>query len=132
MDEGRIQRIEVDFRLGLLISDKTETVCLHIAEPCCITCEGRTISLTPEDAPSLAPALVLFNAEVADVSIQRTGHLTVKLKDGRSLEADANERYEAWEIGWNGFLFVCSPGGKVTYFQQRGVQGQSDDPPSPS
>jgi hypothetical protein len=121
MDEGRIQRIEVDFRLGFLFGDKTETASLYIETPCYLRCEGRNIPLTPHDPCSLAPALALFNADVADVTIQRTGHLTARLKDGRFVEVDPNEQYEAWQLGSaNGFLLVCSPGGEVALFQQRG------------
>jgi hypothetical protein len=123
MDEGRVQRIEVDFRLGFLFGDNGETASLYIETPCYLRCEGRDTPLAPDDASSLAPALALFNAEVADVSIHRTGHLTARMKDGRSLEVDSNEQYEAWQIGsTNGFLLVCSPGGEVAFFQQRGVK----------
>jgi hypothetical protein len=129
MDEGRVQRIEVDFRLGLLFGDKAETALLCIEMPCYLRREGRDILLTPDDPSSLAPVLAIFNAEVADISIQRTGHLTAKLKDGRSLEVDPNEQYEAWQISsTNGFLLVCSPGGEVSLFQQGRVKGQKDGP----
>jgi hypothetical protein len=127
MDGGRVQRIEIDFRLGLLFGDKAEMASLYIETPCYLRCEGRDIRLIPDEPCSLAPALALFNAEVADVSIQRTGHLTAMLKDGRSLEVDPNEQYEAWQISsTNGFLLVCSPGGEVSLFQQHEVKGQTN------
>jgi hypothetical protein len=127
MDEGRIQRIEVDFRLGFLFGDKTETASLYIETPCYLRCEGKNIPLMPDEPCSLAPALALFNAEVANVSIERTGHLTASLKDGRSLEVDPSEQYEAWQIGsTNGFLLVCAPGAEVALFQQ-GRPEQNND-----
>lgn len=123
MDEGRIQRIEVDFRLGLLFGDKTETASLYIETPCHIRSEGNNTRLVPDAPWTLAPALTIINAEIADVSIQKTGYLTVKLKDGRSLEIEPNEQYEAWQVGsTNGFLLVCSPGGGVAMFQQPGSE----------
>lgn len=129
MDEGRIQRIEVDFRLGLLLGDKTETASLYIETPCYLKGAGEDTLLIPDEPCSLAPVLALFNAEVEGVSIQRSGHLTAMLKNGRSLEVDPNEMYEAWQIGsTNGFLLVCSPGGEVALFEQREVRGQEDDP----
>ncbi len=121
MDEGRIQRIEVDFRLGLYFGDKNETASLHIGTPCNIKSEGKNTRLVPDAPWTLAPALTLFNAEIANVSIQKTGFLTAKLKDGRSLEIEPDEQYEAWQVGsTNGFLLVCSPGGEVAMFQRSG------------
>ena len=119
MDEGRIKHIGVDFRLVLLFGDKTETASLCIETPCYIRSEGKNTRLVPDAPSTLAPALTLFNAEITDISILKTGYLTAKFKDGRSLEIEPNEQYEAWQVSsTNGFLLVCSPGGEIAMFHQ--------------
>jgi hypothetical protein len=122
MDEARVQRIEIDFRLGLLLSDRSETAHVYFETPCYLNSQGEEILLAPDDTCTLAPILALFNAEVGDVAIHGSGRLVVTFKDGRSLEADPDERFEAWQIASpNGFLLVCSPGGSVSVFQANAV-----------
>lgn len=119
MKEARVQRIEVDFRLGLILGDKCESVSLYIETLCHLKCKGYSISLIPGEASGLGPVLELFQAEVANISIQRSGHLIVMFRNGCSLEVDPNDMFEAWQIGSNnGFLLICSPGGAVSLFQK--------------
>ena len=79
MDEGRIRHIGVDFRLVLLFGDKTETASLCIETPCYIRSEGKNTRLVPDAPSTLAPALTLFNAEIADILILKTGYLVRRM-----------------------------------------------------
>jgi hypothetical protein len=119
MAEGRVQRIEIDFRLGLLLSDGSETASLYIGVPCRLHGPNMDAWLIPGEPASLSPVLPFFNAEVANVDARKTGELSVEFRDGHCLSAASHEKYEAWEIGATiGFLMVCSPGGAITIFRQ--------------
>lgn len=122
MDEGLVQRIEIDFRLGFLFADKSETASLYIETPCILKCDGRDLPVIPSKPLTVAPILSLFNAGVADITILGTGHLTVTFRDGRLVEVCPDAKYEAWQLGGasdtNSFLLVCAPGGGVSVFQK--------------
>jgi hypothetical protein len=118
MDQGRVLRIEIDFRLGLLLGDGSEAVTLHIEVPCQFNDGGVDVELRPGEPSSLNPILPFFYAEVDSVTIQKTGRLSVEFRGGQRLHVDPNDAYEAWEIGWQDhFLMVCTPGGDVSVFQ---------------
>jgi len=122
MDGGSIQRIEVDFRLGLHFSDKVDTGHLYIESPCYLIDNKETTLLVPAIATSVAPILSLFNAEVVEVTILKTGHLSVMFSLGRSLTIAPDPAYEAWQIGCMNFLIVCNPGGEVSVFLEPAVK----------
>jgi hypothetical protein len=119
MDEGYIQGLEIDYRLGFLLGDKTESARLWFASPCRIKEENKVTHLVPESATTLAPALALFNAKVTDISFEKTGQLSLHLKDGRSVEVDPDEQFEAWEISSDtlGGILTCPPGGDLSRFK---------------
>ncbi len=119
MDEGYIGRLEIDFRLGFHLADKTEWFRLWIESPCRIREGNKITALVPNSAMTLAPALALFNAKVTDISFEKTGQLALHLKDGRSVEVDPDEQYEAWEISSDtlGGILTCPPGGDLSLFK---------------
>jgi hypothetical protein len=116
--DGFVQLIQVEFRLGMFLSDASGTAKLYVETPCRLKGLDADMPLTPEHSSSLAPALSLFNAQVIDAAIQKTGHLRVRFGDGRSLEVDPDDAYEAWQLGCSVGLFVCSPGGEVAFFEE--------------
>jgi len=119
MDEGYIGRLEINFRLGFLLADKTEWAKFWIESPCRIRNGNKATPLVPESAMTLAPALVLFNAEVTDISFEQTGQLALHRKDGRSVEVDPDEQHEAWEISSDtlGGILTCPLGGDLSRFK---------------
>jgi len=118
LQDGFVQLIQIDFRLGLFLSDNSHKAQLYIASPCRLTGQEANALLNPEESSSLAPALPLFNARVTGISIRHTGHLRVQFGDGRVLEVTPDDAYEAWELGCSiGFMMVCCPGGDVSYFK---------------
>jgi len=119
LNEARLGYLHVDFRLGLDIADASGTVNLTIETPCRLSTESCETILSPDDPPSVAPILALFNADVGKMFVQRTGHLAVEFANGYRLNVSPNDEYEAWQIACkNEFLMVCAPGGMVTVFRE--------------
>lgn len=122
-EDGVVQLIQIDFRVGLLISDKSGEARLLIETPFTMNTTGERSVLIPEDAPSLAPVLALFNAKVMAISIKNTGRLIVEFGNGVSIEVHPDDKYEAWQLsGSPGFRLVCAPGGSVVVFQDDPVK----------
>ena len=120
LEEGLVQLIQIDFRLGLFLADASDSAKLFVGGECIIWADGSPQALTPEDPSSLAPILAFRNAKVARVSIRNTGYLRLDFKSGESLEVKPNDRYESWELGCStGLMMICSPGGSVSLFRDR-------------
>jgi hypothetical protein len=119
LQDGLVQLIQIDFRLGLFLSDASGKAQLYVEAPCHLRGPDVDVALTPAESSSLAPVLPLFNAKVTSVAIRNTGQLKVQFGDSCSLEVDPDDAYEAWQLGCSlGFMLVCSPGGKVSFFKQ--------------
>lgn len=59
---GRVQMIQIDFRLGLLFADGQDSSWLHIETECKLK-DGRAEALfVPEQARTVAPILLFFDA----------------------------------------------------------------------
>lgn len=113
-----VQIILIDFRLGLIMSENTDELRLEIGSQCHLNQSGVDTLLIPEETTSLAPVLSLFRAKVLEIEIQRTGKLSIRFEEGRSLYIVPDPDYEAWELGCPSIdmLFVCLPGGEVSQF----------------
>ena len=119
LHDGLVQLIQIDFRLGLFVSDASGKAQLYVETPCRLRGIDADVLLTPAEPSSLAPVLPLFNARVTRVAIRKTGQLKVEFGDGRTLEVDPDDKYEAWQIACSmGFMLVCSPGGNVSVFKE--------------
>lgn len=120
LQDGLVQLIQIDFRLGLFLSDTSGKAQLYIETPCRIKRADGEVLLTPSESSSLVPILPFFNAKVIGVAIRKTGQLEVEFGNGHSLEVHPDDSYEAWQLGCSsiGSMFVCSPGGEVSLFQQ--------------
>ncbi len=115
---GSVQLIQIDFRLGLFLSDSAHEAKIFIGTKCKLQRLGEEIFLTPSEPSSLAPILPFFNFKVIGISIQKTGQLKVEFGDEHTLEVSPDDCYEAWELGCSvGLMMVCSPGGKVSLFR---------------
>jgi hypothetical protein len=123
-NDGCVQRIQVDFRLGLLLSDGakdgSDSMDLHIEQSCRLKISGTDHLLDPKDKPTLAPILSYFNAKVINVAAKETGQLTLHFGNGDVLIVEPVEQYTAWEmecsINGTGTSLLCMPGGGVGSF----------------
>jgi hypothetical protein len=130
---GRIQMIQVDFRLSLLVSDGPDArAWLHIETPGELRAMGNAILLVPEQPATLAPILSLFNSEVNSIRISKAGHLQVQFGHNHLLEVAPHQKYEAWQLEYSSrdgdLMFVCSPGGEVVLFRQDKSKGAPANP----
>lgn len=117
LQDGFVQIIQIDFRLGLFLADASGLSKLYVGSACRLKGPDSEVSLIPEDTPSLAPALPLFNAKVESIDIRKTGQLTVWFDGGRTLEVEPDEKFEAWELGCSiNLQFICSQGGEVAVY----------------
>ena len=56
----------------------------------------------------------LRGAVIDEVTIDKTGQLSMSFSDGKSLIAVPDRHYEAWEINLpNGEKYICMPGGEI-------------------
>jgi hypothetical protein len=121
LKDGRVQMIQIDFRLGFLITDDDDQVWLHIETPARLKTTASEVLLVPDQSVSLAPILPFFNAPVASIRMERTGRLLVEFQRGASLDVAPHQDYEAWQAGCmiqkKDSLFVCAPGGEVAWFK---------------
>jgi hypothetical protein len=118
LHNGLVQLIQIDFRLGLFLSDLSDKAQLYVETKCRLKSPDADVSLTPADSSSLAPMLPFFNTKAAGVAIQKTGQLRVDFGADRFLEVDPDGAYEAWQLSCStGIMLVCSPGGSVSLFR---------------
>lgn len=118
-EDGVVQLIQIDFRVGLFISDKSGRVQLFIESSFTMITPRERYVLIPEDTSSLEPVLTLFNAKVLAIYINETGELIVEFGNGVSIEIHPDDSYEAWQLsGSPGFMLVCAPGGSVAVFRE--------------
>jgi hypothetical protein len=117
--DGRITRLQMDYRLGLDLTDAEGTASLYIETPCLFYEGSSSYDLIPADTGSLGPALLLFNEGVVAVEVKPQGLLTVFLTNTRRLEVPPDSKFESWQLSLPGrFLLVGSPGGYVSVFQE--------------
>jgi hypothetical protein len=83
LQDGLVQLIQIDFRLGLSFADASGNAQLYVETPCRLKGPGpdTDVLLTPGEPSSLAPVLPLFNAKVTGVAIRTTGQLKVQFRD---------------------------------------------------
>ena len=123
LERGRVEMIQIDFRLSLLVSDGPNDRCWLRIETLSKfrTAEKQTL-IVPERSATLAPALSLFNVEVTAINIARVGHLEVTFGNGDRLEVAPDESYEAWQVECStregDMILVCPPGGDVVVFSR--------------
>jgi hypothetical protein len=117
--DATVHQVQVDFRLGLLIANQSDWMQVHIESPLRLIEPGKPeIRLTPNDYPTLGPALVLFTRAVTRIDASRSGHLTVRFAGGCVIDVEPDEAYEAWQITTPGIAMICQPGGNVVLFEQ--------------
>lgn len=116
---GVVSLIQIDFRLGLFLSDSQEMVTLHVETPCRLRGPSLDEFLEPAAAVTLSPALSLFNSKVLAIEIDSMGNLAVRFEGDRWLEVSPHASYEAWQVGSSTqeILLVCAPGGRVAFFE---------------
>jgi hypothetical protein len=123
---SRLQMIQIDFRLSLLISNGVEDAWVHIETEGKFKFSAQEAVFVPQNTESLAPVLRLFNTKVIGISITKVGKLEIKFERNCWLEAGPDQSYEAWQVSCSGgnedkVMLVCEPGGKVTLFRDGAI-----------
>lgn len=119
LEDCLVGAIQVDNRLGLLLSDSTGDAWLYIEEDCYLSTPLGDSILEPGLPMTIVPILHLFNATVAALDISHSGQLQVRFGNGSLLKVGPNRLYEAWQLGWiAGQMLVCSPGGSVVLYRE--------------
>jgi len=99
-DDGYVHLLQIDYRFGILIADRAESIRVHIGSPFRFQGpDGTEAEVEPEDPPTVAPALQIANGGVKSLAVSETGSLQIDFANGASLFVMASERYEAWQIG---------------------------------
>jgi hypothetical protein len=120
-DSARVQMIQVDFRLGLLIADESGTAQIHIESPFKFQLpDGEWVRIVPEKAETISPILSLANRFVFGVLAGNDGALSIKFDGGYEMQVPPGEQYESWQLAYGRKLLVSGPEGKMDYFQQPG------------
>jgi Family of unknown function (DUF6188) len=130
LPNGRVQMIQIDFRLNLLVSDNLGEAWIHIETIGRLKSAREEIAFVPKETSSLAPVLCLFDARVDGINILKSGQISVDFADGQSLVVDPDASYEAWQVECSRHdeervMLVCNPGGKVTLFRTPAVSEAS-------
>ena len=124
-NDGRIQLIQVDFRLNFLVTDGPNEAWLHVETRGTLNSGATEIPFVPAQSATLAPMLALFNAVVSKIRIAKTGQLVVAFERDRMMFVAPDAAYEAWQIECsteNGdSRLVCPPGGDVAFFHDSKV-----------
>jgi len=122
----RVQLIQIDFRLGLLISDGANDIWVRIETAAHIVSGAHATLFDPAKTQSLVPILDLFNAKVRGIIVDRTGRLEVRFEDSRLIEVLPDRSYEAWQVEYlsksEKLMLVCAPGSKVVVFQEASIE----------
>jgi hypothetical protein len=122
LENARVQMIQIDFRLSLLVSDGQDEAWVHIETPGVLRSGAKELLLTPEQTPTLAPILHLFNAEVTVIDIRKAGRLIIGFAGDGAIEVAPHDSYEAWQVAVQsergGCLLVCAPGGEIAFFEE--------------
>lgn len=119
-NEGRVTRIQIDFRVGIDLSDEEGILSIKIETPFNILMNGVDNRIEPGECSTLAPILCVFNASIEEIVILKSGELSIIFNNALSLNVVPDDEYEAWQISFPGrFLLVCSPGGNVSVFVEK-------------
>lgn len=117
---ARVQLIQIDFRVGLMLSGAGGNAQLYVESPFHVRdANGIDHLLVPGRANTVSPVLDLFNVEISDIRIRKKGILDVRFANEFFLLVHPDENFEAWQIGTANFSMVCSPGGEITLFSQK-------------
>jgi hypothetical protein len=119
--DGRVQLIQIDFRLNFLVTDGFDKAWLHVETQGRLKCGAKEISFVPEQAVTLSPILTFFNTSLSNVIVAKTGQLVVQFEQDRSMIVAPNDTYEAWQMECSTekgeLMLVCPPGGQVALFR---------------
>jgi hypothetical protein len=98
-DDARVQMIQIDFRLGLLIADKSGTAQIYIESPFSMRLSCREwVRIFPERPETLSPILSLVNKPVLEAQAENDGTLTLKFDGDHKICIVSDQQYEAWQL----------------------------------
>jgi hypothetical protein len=110
-----IARCVVDHAFSLEAFRDNDVVTLRIEGPFTVTENGVKHLLDPNEPTTLGPAIALVRAVARRARASAEGRLYVMFDDGREINVEPNQNFEAWEtIGPKGAKAVCSAGGGVS------------------
>ena len=121
---AEVTRVCFDWGVGLTIGPSEPQTDIRIeCHVILVDRHGSAIELAPEGSPhALAPLLRLLRQPVNQFEVMKDGHLKIRTGDGDVLTVAPSTEFEAWEIsGPDGYRMVCSPGGEVTVWSDRGL-----------
>lgn len=122
-----VQMIQIDFRVGLLLSDAANDLQIYLGTPFSLrSTVGVEHHLDPGKTTALGPVLNLFNAEVLKVAITKLGDLEISFQNGFVLQSSPDEAFEAWEALTRGIRLVCAPEGGVVVYESRADRPSED------
>jgi hypothetical protein len=124
-EDGRVQLIQIDFRLNFLVTDGPNRAWLHVETPGSLKIGTTETCFVPGQSVTLAPMLAFFNAIVSNVRIAKTGQLVVEFEQDRLILVAPDKAYEAWQIECSTeggeLMLVCPPGGDVALFRDSNI-----------
>jgi Family of unknown function (DUF6188) len=117
--EGMLGLVKIDFRLTLVVSDRSETIEICIETPFTITDSGADFACVPENPVSLGPILSLVNSQVDFIEATTSGELSVRFATGATINVAPDPSFEAWQLATSTeLLIVCPPEGRVVLFEK--------------
>ncbi len=125
-DDCSITQIQIDFRVGFLISGGSNSFSAYFETPFVYRRDGVKHFVVPGRTESLVPILHTFNCVVSGISATKSGYLLLEFSDGTAIEAGPDETFEAWQLsGLGDFLLVCQPRGEVACFFSESTKATS-------
>lgn len=129
--DGRVQLIQIDFRLSLLVSDGSDKLWLRVETPGRLKSGMTETPILPAHSVTLVPVLPLFYAVVCSVRAARAGSLVIEFQHDVSLRVAPDEAYEAWQVECSTdrdeLLLVCPPCGDVVVFRNLNEVRRADN-----
>jgi Family of unknown function (DUF6188) len=114
-----LRLVKIDFRVTLVVSDRSATIEICIEIPFSIADGGAVSACAPENPESLVPILSLVNSQVNLIQARTSGELGVRFASGATIKVAPDPSFEAWQLATSTeLLIVCSPEGKVVLFEK--------------
>lgn len=120
LGNGIVDALHIDSRLGISVCDGEFKAWLWIETYCELSYPEASLSLSLSKIPSLAPMPTILNRTVSQISIARSGCLSMYWDNNFTLDIVPDTRYEAWtlECPTIGKLFICNIGGDFSLFEE--------------
>jgi hypothetical protein len=97
---GTVTQLLIDERFGFAIQQRESFGQVNVEISCRFTYDDgdQRVEVDPEAKETLLPVLSLHKAIVCEAYAIKDGHLIVRFAEGRSIEVEPDDQYEAWEV----------------------------------